>query len=312
MSDGGIANTVRKKQVTSVIRVLQLLLHLRRMYRREEHGTDIIHVNWLQNALPMGNSPKPLLVTVLGTDMKMLAIPGMIYMLRRVFRKRPCFIAPNAEWMEKDLSRHFGDVATVRTIPFGIDTPWYEIGKTRQSQYASRDADSIFVVVLRITPEKIGKLFDWGERLFSGTGRTLHLFGPIQREVEIPAWVNYHGATNPSELQDKWFARATALITLSEHDEGRPQIILEAMASGLPVIASDIDAHRDMIVDGETGWLCADEDKFHSAVEQAIDPSMNTKVAECAGHWIQWQVGTWDDCAARYYVAYDELAGCVV
>jgi glycosyltransferase involved in cell wall biosynthesis len=59
----------------------------------------------------------------------------------------------------------------------------------------------------------------------------------------------------PRALLEEWFPQAAGLITLSQHDEGRPQVLLEAMAARLPVIASNLPAHRDLIRSGETGML---------------------------------------------------------
>lgn len=41
----------------------------------------------------------------------------------------------------------------------------------------------------------------------------------------------------------------------SSRIEGLPFNIMEAMACGLPVIASDIKGHRELVAEGETGWL---------------------------------------------------------
>ena len=37
--------------------------------------------------------------------------------------------------------------------------------------------------------------------------------------------------------------------------EGMPNAVMEAMAAGLPVVATDVDGTRELIEDGETGWL---------------------------------------------------------
>lgn len=44
--------------------------------------------------------------------------------------------------------------------------------------------------------------------------------------------------------------------------EGAPNIILESLASGVPIIASDISGHRVYINQGQEGWLC-DSDSTH-------------------------------------------------
>lgn len=49
--------------------------------------------------------------------------------------------------------------------------------------------------------------------------------------------------------------RAADIFTLPSHREGMPRSIIEAMLTGLPVVATDIRGAREEVVDGETGFL---------------------------------------------------------
>ncbi len=51
--------------------------------------------------------------------------------------------------------------------------------------------------------------------------------------------------------------RAADIFTLPSHREGMPRSIIEAMVSGLPVVATDIRGAREEVVPGETGALVA-------------------------------------------------------
>lgn len=48
---------------------------------------------------------------------------------------------------------------------------------------------------------------------------------------------------------------AADIFTLPSHFEGLPMSVIEAMLSGLPVVATDISGPREQVVDGETGLL---------------------------------------------------------
>ncbi len=296
---GGIAHELRTRRVFAAGTILTLLMRLCRAYRREP--CDVIHVNWLQNALPLWGTTTPALITVLGSDFGLLRLPGMKSALCAVLRTRRAILAPNAEWMEPALHQAFGDFAEIRTIAFGVDDPWFEVRRHPPS-----DNTCHWLAITRLTKNKIGDLFSWGEGLF-GESRQLHLIGPMQEQIELPAWVHYHGSTHPGDLLQRWFPEACGLITLSRHDEGRPQVILEAMAAGLPVLASDLPAHRDMVQHRNTGWLAANRDGLREGLDWLENSQHNDATGIAARQWVKTSVGTWDDCAHRYADAYRQL-----
>lgn len=301
MSAGGIAHLMRNGGICALASPLRLLWMLGNMYRRET-GIDVLHVNWLQNTLPLPRCGRPLLVSVLGTDMQLLKLPGMTSLLRRTFRGRRVAICPNAEWMLPELDRRFGDLATVRFVPFGIDPGWYELKRSQELAAGGK-----WLCVTRLTAAKLGPLFGWCEQHFAGTGRELHLFGPMQEQIEIPPWVHYHGAATPDELRECWFPQATGLITLSRHAEGRPQVMLEAMAAGLPIIASRLPAHENLLDHRDTGWLCANTDELREALVALSEADFNIAMGERARLRVRRDMGDWDDCADRYVRIYDAL-----
>ena len=296
---GGIAHLLRTRKALSAGAILTLLTRLGRAYRR--HPADVVHVNWFQNALPLWGTTTPALVTVLGGDFGLLRLPGMRAALRAVLRQRRAILAPNAEWMKPALEQAFGDLAEIRPIPFGVDDPWFSFVRRPPADSARH-----WLAVTRLTHDKIGDLFDLGEGLF-GDARQLHLFGPMQETLELPPWVRYHGPTHPADLLENWFPQASGLITLSRHDEGRPQVMLEAMAAGLPVIASDLPAHRDMVQHRVTGWLTASREELCQGLDWLEDPARNQATGEAARGWVRESIGTWDDCAGRYAAAYRDL-----
>ncbi|MFT7176071.1 MAG: glycosyltransferase involved in cell wall biosynthesis [Halioglobus sp.] len=291
--EGGLAHLLRKRPIFALFRAGGLLRRLRTLYRQKFEATDIYHINWLQNALPLYGLNAAAVITVLGSDFKLLKIPGMSWILRAVLKTNRCVLAPNAAWMEPELRRRFGDVAQIVPVNFGIDDSWYTV-----PYYCPGEANN-WLIVVRVTEDKIGRLFEWGEGFF-GDKQRLHLFGPNQEALDIPPWVDYHGPVTAQDLLDNWYPNCAGFITLSEHSEGRPQVLLETMAAGVPIIASGIPAHRDTIVQGEQGYLVETREEFLQALENIADESTHRQLSIYARRMSQHEYGNWGDCVKRY------------
>jgi glycosyltransferase involved in cell wall biosynthesis len=60
---------------------------------------------------------------------------------------------------------------------------------------------------------------------------------------------------------------ASDISILPSHEEGFSNVILESMAAGLPVVATDVGGNREAILDGITGWLIPPKDPRALAVK---------------------------------------------
>lgn len=96
---------------------------------------------------------------------------------------------------------------------------------------------------------------------------------PLLKEMALDM-----GLTGKLEVTG-WLAHEEALRRLSEADvlvhysrwDSIANAVLEAMALGLPVVASDIPGNRGLIRPGETGFLAADEMELLDRTLQLID-----------------------------------------
>jgi glycosyltransferase involved in cell wall biosynthesis len=77
----------------------------------------------------------------------------------------------------------------------------------------------------------------------------------------------------PGQLDVRPFLHRASLLVLSSRSEGLPNVVLEAMASGLPVVSTDVGGLPEVVVPGETGWLTPPGDS--AALAAAISHLLN-------------------------------------
>lgn len=302
-NSGGIAHLLRRSRLSGARHAAELLFRLRMAIQAERRWAQVLHVNWLQCVIATAGSQTPVLATVLGSDLALLEKRWIRLAVKSALRARKSVICPNAEWMVPVLQHHLGDKQRdIRYVPFGLDPFWYQI---ERAPVTNRN---IWLTVLRVTPRKIGALFEWTRDVDHQTNE-FHLFGPMQEHVEVPPWIHYHGAVTPTELATAWYPKATGMITLSRHDEGRPQVLLEAMAAGLPVLCSRTSAHADLCEANRLGALVSTREEFLAALRVLSDREASQRQGAHTRDHISRAFGSWQDCAGRYAAIHEELAG---
>ncbi len=112
--------------------------------------------------------------------------------------------------------------------------------------------------------------------------------GPLPNALrpEAPANVTFLGP-QPTETVKQLMARASLLIVPSLWYEGMPMVVLEAFATGLPVLASRIGALAEMIEPGSTGALFIPGDAAdlgHNANTLLAHPDTLAKMGARARH----------------------------
>ena len=98
---------------------------------------------------------------------------------------------------------------------------------------------------------------DLGLRL-AGDGERMESLRSLTRDLGLDDRVQFLGRCDRDRL-DVEFRRCAALVVPSTY-EGMPLVILEAMARGVPVVASAVSGIPEVVLNGETGWLVPAED----------------------------------------------------
>lgn len=102
------------------------------------------------------------------------------------------------------------------------------------------------------------------------------------------------------------YLRQSDIYISASRTEGLPLSVLEAMACGLPVIATDAGGTRDIVKDGINGFIVNvdDEDGIKEALLKLIDnkvlrKSYSVKSREIAKQW------SLENCTRGYEILYE-------
>jgi glycosyltransferase involved in cell wall biosynthesis len=105
------------------------------------------------------------------------------------------------------------------------------------------------------------------------------------------------------------FNAAFDLAVLASLHEGLPNVVLEAMAAGVAVVATAVGGVRELLVEGETGFLVAPADSCALAESICFALDHNTLCAECSARARRFVLAEFDmqRMVESFEALYDEL-----
>ena len=181
--------------------------------------------------------------------------------LRKFHNATACTMVPTKELMRTLSENGF---ANLKVVSRGVDTKLFNISKrdtSLRSSWGATDNTKVLISVGRMAPEKnLDQVLKTYEAL-KVTGQAFKLVmvgdGPLKEQFQkrYPEII-FPGMLSQTNLA-AYYASSDLFIFPSQ-TETFGNVTLEALASGIPVLAFDCAAARDWVQTGVNGWLVAE------------------------------------------------------
>jgi glycosyltransferase involved in cell wall biosynthesis len=280
---------------------------------------DIIHAHWsVCGAMAVLTQPihqKPVITTLRGSDVNHAKKSRIFNLLHKKAIQKSRFIVGVSQAIATDLGRqHHGLADKIRFVPNGVDDAFYALA-TGRDHLAPSPFKLLFIGSL-IPLKGLDVLLKALAGINSQASWTLTVVGDgpekdylksLATDLEIYKKIRFLRSISPDGIPQ--LMNDHHILILPSYREGRPNVVLEAMAAALPVLATDIEGTRELIQHDQTGWLVpqGDVDALSGALDDLIGGKRNLAAAGLASRqWMQEQGLTWDNTAKLYSQLYAE------
>ena len=297
---------------------------LRRELKRQPY--DLVQAHWVvPNGIVAGflAGSVPIAVGLHGSDVFVAEKPGIRRLVAGCLRRTSVVTGCSPELVDRVCALGF-DPSQARVIPYGVNSEQFFPDRARRDLWRRKlgipDDAPVALSVGRMATKKgyqvliagLDRLMEQHQDLFvvlAGGGDRLEEFrGATQRWADR---VLFPGAVGHDDLPDL-FRAADLFVLPAVHDpkgnvDGLPNVILEAMASALPVVATEISGIPLTVKDGVNGYLVPEKDPVavNEALSRLLADLPQARALGEAGRQQAVAELSWDAVAARYRAAYD-------
>ncbi|MDD3137774.1 MAG: glycosyltransferase family 4 protein [Lachnospiraceae bacterium] len=231
--------------------------------------------------------------------------------LRNIWKNASGLVA-NSEGLQLRAER-FEDKYPIACIANGVDTEFFHPAESKNMQdveapemeIKSKDITVLFVSRL-IEGKGLQDIIPHLQKISEASGRKVLLQivgdGPyrenleaLTRETHMEQYVTFEGRKNKQELLS-YYGSADFFI-LPSRSEGMPNVVLEAMAMGLPIIMTPCEGSKELI--HENGYIAPIDQFIERMITMCKDKQLRNQFGRRSMELIQSEF-TWSDKAKQY------------
>ena len=267
---GAIVPRIREKKVRALL-VPWLFIALYRNLIKMRGDYDIVHANWLiPQGIVQSFVKKPYIVTGHGGDVTSLN-KGILKKLKKKCLKNAYGVTAVSEPLMQVLNE-IHENPNQAVIPMGCDTKIFG-REFRKENYFNQNGRKVILFVGRLAEKKGVCYAIEAMRYVDNAMLVIVGDGPLRNELTAQAEalhkekgkkIVFMGAKTHEELKEIYASADIFVmpsITAKDGDkEGFGLVMLEAFASGLPIVASRSGGIVDLVKDGVNGYLVPEKD----------------------------------------------------
>ncbi len=292
---------------------------------------DLVHAHWVIPNGPIGayaarGHRVPLVVSLHGSDISVSQKSRWLGMIARSCLSRAAAVtAPSGDLLER--AKGLGAEGALDLIPYGADVGAFAVDAPTVLRVRERlGVGANQTIVCGVGRFVHSKGFDHLVEAFARASSALSdlrlvlvgdgdLRGDLQAQVRslgLESSVTFAGMAERDEVPG-FLAAADIVVVPSVHFEGYvdglPNVALEAMAAGKPLVATRVGGLPELVRPGETGLLVDERDADALAdaiVALARDPDLRARMGNSGQALIRDSM-SWESVAERFEAVYERV-----
>ncbi len=305
---GAIVPRIKQKKIR-ILLVPFLLLSLHHQLKKRSKEFDVVHAHWLipQGIMQMSVKDTPYIVTGHGGDVTSLN-KGILKSMKLKCLERAKAITVVSDALQDYVKQLYPNQKT-SIIPMGCDVSRFSSEHRKENFFGQGDRKVVLFVGRLAEKKGVTYLIDAMKKVDNAVlvivGKGDLEPGLRQQAKALGDKVVFAGPKTHDELPEIYASADVFVapsVTAADGDkEGFGLVILEAMASGVPVVASRSGGIVDIVKDEENGLLCDEKDveKLSVNISRVLeDEALSAKLKTAAGHTVEQY--SYDNISKRY------------